>query len=294
MNAASKFVVLAAFVISGCQSQGQQRTSREEETKPPEPTYNFKAPPTFAQWSAKVRGGKLFSAPLVSTSQPPTTENGRKYLNPSDATQIPNGSGSIVAVSSIDPKDVVGLLPNVDENLTIESVDSSGSVKPVFGGVTQEKGNYRLTYYYYRYANRRCVENNPDGGTVAIGIGMRITATINTNKKSLNVSGIIPLSVAASENRASGKVRIESFGITSSSATLTSYLKGSTSLDADGLKSAIESMGVIKAVLEINALKPIPQYLFIDGTNPDQCAAIGVGTAQPSAGPVNPNPPKAG
>ncbi|WP_146107660.1 hypothetical protein [Porphyrobacter sp. HT-58-2] len=209
--------------------------------------------------------------PLGTVTKSAEPLAGRKYLTPTKATSLPDVGGKEVSLVGMPSADILKKLSLVDERVTIERIDKDGRLTSVVGSVAASKGTYRVNYYYYRYTIRPCTAGNITEGGIAIGIGLRLTADITTTKSSLNIGGPMPLAVAASQNRAKGSVRVQSFGVSSGSAALSPYLSSSGDLSTEALKKAMESFGVIRAVTETGSLTAEPYHLFVESGDIGKC-----------------------
>lgn len=262
--------IVAIIVVGACNKSGP------EEKREPETAFRaLNAPPTIEQVSTKT-------ADSFRPEQVGRAANGsvRNYLTPTPAENVTiTGQGGVARVvrwASLTQDQVRGLLDQGDENVTIEQSNSDGGVTFLSSGATAKRGAYRVTYYYYRYRNQPCGTGTPPRSAVAVGIGVKVTAEIVTKKDAINVSDLIPLAIAANREYLSGRMRAQSFGLTGGTGNIASYLEASGGVNAETIRKAVESFGVVKALVETTGVTLSPNYLFIEGPDQQACAAQSV------------------
>lgn len=210
-----------------------------------------------------------------ATPSPVTPAADRTFLTPSPALSVTTyDSGQPVTRywESI-PQDEIRRLLNIPvESAVIEEVTSSGGATLLGSGVNLRKGRYRATYYYYKTKSERC-SSNPEHGNIFSGIGIRITADIETTQSGVNIADIMSLALAANRGAARGQLTIEAIGISSSTTSITPYLQAASGLTVDGLRRAVESFGVVKAIAETPSVHLTPHSVYIQARDPEGCFA---------------------
>jgi hypothetical protein len=238
--------------------------------------------PTIEEVAEAGTAGAAWTPPGTN---PQSASSSRIMLTPTPARKFTDYAASGVAtdiiISTLSQDQLRPYLDQIDESVTVEMVNTDGSLTSLPVSASMRKGTYRVTYYWYRYRNEPCLPNNIGGNAIAIGVGIRVTATVRTSKAGVNISQIIPLAVAVSRERASGNLRVQAHGIASGSSSVSTYLNAAAGLSPDSIRNAVESFGVVKAISETSNVTLSPNYLFIDGPNPQACAAAVLG--QPAA-----------
>lgn len=256
-------LLAAALLLSGC--EGRQSSAAELINLPPPPTAQEVA-------SASGGGASWTSSPAFS---PEEGEAIRLMLTPTPAETVTitgtGGGTQTVRWASLNQTQIKTLLDQTDEHVTVEQINADGGVTFLSSGLTAKKGSYRVTYYYYRFRNQPCAAGSPGQGAIAVGIGVRVTAEIATSKAGINVSDLIPLAVAASREHLSGRMRAQSVGLTGGTGAISSYLEASGGVNADTIRKAVESFGVVKALLETTGVTLSPNYLFVESSDPQKC-----------------------
>ena len=193
-------------------------------------------------------------------------------LTPTPASNaILDLNGKKTTWGALTPQEIRGALDLQDENVEIEKYDFKGNLSSLPVNANFGKGSYRVTYYYYRFRNQTCFPDDPASGGVAVGIGIRVTAEIKTLKSGVAITGLLPLSAAAESQKVKGTLRIEAIGIASGTSSITSYLAGTSDVTPEGIRKAVESFGVVKAVAETPNVSLSPNYLFVQSDDVRAC-----------------------
>jgi hypothetical protein len=98
-----------------------------------------------------------------------------------------------------------------------------------------------------------------------------MTAEITTTKSGVSLASLMGLAAAVDQNHARGQLTIEAFGVASGSSSIAPYLQASSGLTVEGLRKAVESFGVIKAIIDTPSVELTPYYVYVEGTNPSAC-----------------------
>ncbi len=160
-----------------------------------------------------------------------------------------------------------------ESETVIHKINSDGSLSYLVSKVGSKAGQYRVTQYAMIYMSLPCKAEDPDAGIRRVGAGVRVTAKVTTKRNNLNLSGFIPLAVAASRNWARGEIRINSWGLSSSDNTVSTFLdSGGLALDEAGIQSAIESMAVARVLLNDKDTKITPWTLAVKETSEGSCS----------------------
>lgn len=163
--------------------------------------------------------------------------------------------------ASLPQSDVRRELDLTETVIQVERVGRSGSITPAFGSVSVSKGTYRVSFLYMQYKNQACGA----GGTVRVGVGMEVRAVVETDARKLTLSSLLPLVAAAEDNKVSGSLLVRTIGITSGSSVLSGYVGQNLQLTTESLVKAMESLAVVRAVLESSDANLSPNFLAVNG-----------------------------
>jgi hypothetical protein len=261
----------STYILSICGALGSAASARVTTVPTPEemPVIEVVA----AQTAPSAVQGAGFNPPGVKPQKTNQKVSGRQYFTPTPAKDAPLNVSTFKTFGDVPSEKLGTLLSEVDESVQIEQLDASGNVTSPVAGGSVKKGYYRVSYYYYRYRNIPCTAGTPGSGGIAVGAGLRVTATISSLKSNVSVSGFMPLAAAAELNKISGKLRVQSSGIASGTGSISSYLSGASDLNPEAIRKAVESFGVVKAVFETTNLSLTPNYLFVESDDIGKCLA---------------------
>jgi hypothetical protein len=187
-------------------------------------------------------------------------------------TIIENGVKKDVFWSTLSESQRRALYSSQSVVIAVSRIESNGSLVPLPGAVSVGKGNYDLLYRYQLYRQTPCRTDNSAAGSVRVGVGLTIRARFQSKSGSLNLSTLVPLAASASAKKANGRIQIDAIGIGGGSPTLASYLGGGTEINIDSVTKALESLAVVKAVIENPSNITTPSYLQLLETTPGSCS----------------------
>ena len=136
------------------------------------------------------------------------------------------------------------MLPNQSAQIALRKIEQSGKITYLPVSVSGEKGSYEVILDYMKYR----IEEAADSvyyGNGRVGIGLRIKASLSTNKSNLNLSGLTNLGIEASKNNLSGFLSVDIIGI--DSKDITNYLLIPAKLDETSIQNALQAISTIKS-----------------------------------------------
>lgn len=211
---------------------------------------------------------------------PPYIEEGVHRVVLVEAFEVPkvirvvDGQQQEVFWESLTEPERRARLPLTDTVVMIERQNTDGSFSFAPVSASAGKGVYRVSFAYMKYRNEACQPDRPEAGTVRIGVGLRVSATITTRTAGLNLGGLLPFAFSFQNKRMSGELTIKTIGIVSPSSVLSGYLRQGVGLTEESIVQAMESMAVAKAILEDNDTRSVPHAMAIVETTPGACQAV--------------------
>jgi hypothetical protein len=260
-------VAVACLALVGCTTSANHSTDLSAIAE-------FATADDFAQ--AGASGGAAWTPVLAGALVEPNYSASRSYFSPTPAGKVRTvvlGQQQDVEWNTLTAKQTLGLLDQSDEEVTLHQVQEDGKLRLLTSEVTAGRGRYVVTYYYYRFRSIACRLGAPQEGGIGVGVGLRVTASIVTNKANINVSDLMPLAAAAGRNEVSGRLRVQSVGFASGTSNIASYLNANGGLSPESIRKAVESFGVVKALIETETLALSPNWLFIEAAKPTECLA---------------------
>ena len=193
----------------------------------------------------------------------PLPSKGVTYVDPKTGEDIHK------AWAQLGNEQIRELLPNIDAEISVEKLDANGNLTYLVAKASATIGTYRVTMDYAQYRLEPVSEsiinkskpnggksNNPNNavGFGRIGIGLRMTADVNTKKADINLGSLLALGVAASLNYLKGSLKVEIIGI--GSADVGNLVLLPSVIDEGTIQKTLESMAAIKAKISDSKLTP--------------------------------------
>lgn len=153
------------------------------------------------------------------------------------------------------------LLPNQSSQVAMRITTAKGEIKYLTTTVTDEAGSYEVLMDFMKYRVQDVTDINGVLGNGRIGIGLRVKATVVTNKANLNISGLSGLGVEASNNHLTGLLSIDIIGI--DSKDITNYIPLTAKLDETSIQNALQAVATIKSKIWDNNVNITPHLIAI-------------------------------
>ena len=153
-------------------------------------------------------------------------------------------------VLSLESKVIRRRLTSTRTFISVEKRDSSGEFSYVGAGGKVSKGSYRVTFDYANYMNR---EIEIDENTTAIGrvgVGLRVTATLDTSSNEVDVSGLLPIGLAAKDNKVSGQIEYYVYGMSNDKISVAA--PSPKTLDLSSIQEAFEASAKTKVMFNLD------------------------------------------
>lgn len=176
-----------------------------------------------------------------------------RMYNPSSKTFIET------PIDSLTKEQIRKLLSNSSSKMTIEKKDINGQFNYIALGSTLQKGEYKITYDFTNSFNQSFELREGVETIGEFGVGVRLVAEIKTNSKSVNVSGLIPLAVGAKNNKLSGSIKYNTYGIrhpkinTAAPATL--------NLTEESIQKVFDAIAVARVLVDLDETTLEPNLL---------------------------------
>ncbi len=199
--------------------------------------------------------------------------NGYKEFVPVDPIESPRvtyydstGTSVTKAWAQLSNKQIRDILPNIYTDISVAKRDVSGNLTYLVAKSTAEAGNYRVVMDYTKYRPESVVDGNSkkELGLGRIGVGLRMTADIQTTKSNIDLGSLFALGVAASLNKLSGTLSVQILGIGTDdvdSLTLTN-----AKIDETSIQKTLEGMAAIKSKIADSKTTLTPQVLWVKPT----------------------------
>jgi len=159
-------------------------------------------------------------------------------------------------VLSLSSNDIRRRLTSTETLISVERRDSSGGFSYLGSGGKVSRGTYRVTFDYANYTNQRVTFINDESAIGRIGVGLRITADLEIKKNGVDLSGLIPIALAAEDNKVSGQLSFLVYGISNDKVGLA--VPSQAILDVNSVQKSFEAAAAVRILfgLEDTLLEP--------------------------------------
>jgi len=162
------------------------------------------------------------------------------------------------------------LLPILHTDISVAKRDNSGNLTYLVAKATAEAGDYRVVMDYAQYRPETVTDDSAartELGIGRIGIGMRMTADIHTNKADINLGSLFALGIAASTSTLSGQLSVDIIGI--GSADVGNLMVSNAKIDETSIQKTLEAMAAIKTKIPDPGTTLTPFILAVKPTKPN-------------------------
>lgn len=186
---------------------------------------------------------------------------------------IENGSKVEKFWQALTPEQWKKALQDQFTQTLVYDAKSSGSLTALPGSVTLGKGSFKLFYHNFRYKNYPCSVNNPNAGSLLVGVGIRID--IDAKFKSGSFSfGLGQLALSASRKKISGSVEGNIVGLANSNTLSQVVGAAAGDLTYESLVEAGKAHAVANQAVENMVALTNPRIFgYRDLTEPGACLA---------------------
>ena len=140
------------------------------------------------------------------------------------------------------------MLPNQTAEVSVKNVDSHGKVKFFGSSASGSKGIYEVIMDYMKYYIDTVLDDTGFLlGSRKIGVGLRMTAKVQTSKANINIGGLSALAAQAVLQNLSGSISVNVIGI--DSRDITNLIPITSQLDQTSIQSALQALAAVKAKL---------------------------------------------
>lgn len=203
-----------------------------------------------------LSGCAIFESEQAKLVQPiaGTSYKGYRVIDPlpvSKVVRFDSNTSSEVEVfwaSISDKAEKRRLLPIQSSQVSVTNTDLSGSATYLVASVSGAAGEYIVVMDYMKYRVEQVFDtNNIFIGNGRVGVGLRIKASVQTSKASLNLGSVIALGLEAEKGNLSGGISVDVIGIDSEGVT--NLIPMTSAIDQTAIQSALQALASVKAKL---------------------------------------------
>jgi len=164
---------------------------------------------------------------------------------------------------SADKAGVFKFLPNEAVHVTLQKFDTEhNSFAYGPASVTDKIGNYTVIMDYCKFTAINALNGDSRcAGITKVGIGLRITANIETLEPGVNTGSLFELGMAAQTGKLKGTISIDVIGI--ESHQITDLVPSPSEISPTSIQNALQAIATIKAKIYDNETYLFPQVLAV-------------------------------
>jgi hypothetical protein len=210
---------------------------------------------------AIVDGNFLSKAKMIPTEIPKPVKTIEVY----DAEKKQRVEADVLSLKS---SEIRGRLTSTETFITVEKRDSSGGLTYLGAGGKVAKGSYRVTFDYANYTNEDISFGGSDGNTAIgrIGVGLRITAVLDTLSGDVDLGGLLPIGLAAQDQKVRGHLAFLVYGMSNDKVSISAPTQ--SILDVSAIQKAFESAAAVRILFGLEETKLEPYLIGIADVKP--------------------------
>lgn len=178
-----------------------------------------------------------------------------------------NGASITKAWPELSNDEIRKLLPNIITDISVARKDSSGTLTYLVAKAATQVGEYRVTVDFTKYRPESAIDavSKEKLGDARIGVGLRMTAEIQTSTANVDLGSVFALGIAAANNRLKGTLSVHVIGV--GAVGVDDLVVSNTKLDETSVQRTIEGMTAIKAKIADPSTTLTPQILWVKPTS---------------------------
>lgn len=178
------------------------------------------------------------------------------------------GKRKEVDVRSLVSSDIRKLLTSYETFISISKTDSSGSITYLGASGKVSKGTYTAIYDYVNYTNENITPDSQSKSVLIgrIGVGLRVTASVEVTDKNVDIGGLIPLGIAARNGKAKGTISLYVYGMSNDKIGL---LIPGDAFDLNSIHKAFEAAANMKLIVSLDETSLEPYLIGVSGVKPE-------------------------
>jgi hypothetical protein len=164
---------------------------------------------------------------------------------------------------------ILKILTNTRSEISVGKFSANGTLTYLVAEVTAEKGTYEVIMDYTPYMVQDAID--PDSqkkiGDARVGVGLRLTAKVTTNKANINLGSLMALGVAANLGQLKGTMTVDTIGIRIAGGG--GPIPSTTSIDETSILKTLEVLAVIQSKIADSTTHLDPQVIWVKPISSD-------------------------
>lgn len=164
-----------------------------------------------------------------------------------------------VPIAILTKDQIRNLLSNSSSKMTIEKKDASGRFNYIVLGSTLQKGEYKVTYDFTNSFNQQFELREGVETLGEFGVGVRLIAEVKTRSNAVDVNGLIPLIINAKNNKLSGSLKYNIYGI--KHPKINTSVPAILNLNEDSIQKAFDAIAIARVLVDLDETTLEPNLL---------------------------------
>ncbi len=162
---------------------------------------------------------------------------------------------------------IIQFLPNEAVYVTITKIDSEGAISYGPASVSVSKGQYTVTLDYAKFTTLKVYDGASGScdGFAKVGVGLRVTANIKTNKSNLDIGSLFGLGLAAKRDKLVGTLSVDVIGL--ESQEITTIIPLPSEISPSSIQTVLQSIATIKSKIYDAHTRLYPQIVSVKNTS---------------------------
>lgn len=160
-------------------------------------------------------------------------------------------------------QEILNLLSNTRSEISVAQFSSDGTLTYLVAQATAKKGTYQVTMDYTPYIVEDAVDPSSGEkiGDARVGVGLRLTAKITTNKANINLGSLLALGIAANLDQLKGTMTVDTIGIRLANSG--GPILSNATIDETSILKTLEGLAVIQAKIGDESTHLDPQVIWV-------------------------------
>lgn len=158
-------------------------------------------------------------------------------------------------------------LPNEAVYVTVQKIDAAGGISYGPASITASRGNYTVIMDYCKFTTLKATNGKDCAGFTKVGIGLRITANIQTVEAGINTGSLFGLGVAAQMGKLRGTMSIDVIGMESNQ--ITDLIPLPSEISPTSIQNSLQALAAIKTKIYDEHTRLFPQIIAIKKSEGD-------------------------
>jgi len=158
---------------------------------------------------------------------------------------------------------ILKFLPNEAVYISITKINTDGKVAYGPATATASKGVYTVTLDYAKFTTLKVYDDSGEScdGFAKVGVGLRITANIETKKRNLDIGSLFGLGFAAKNNQLKGTLSLDVIGL--ESPDITSLIPLPSEISPSSIQNVLQAISTIKSKIYDDKTRLYPQIISV-------------------------------